>query len=43
MPGTECPDREQLLCFSLGTLDAVSAEAIAEHLSWCPDCNATLD
>ena len=39
---TVCPDREQLLAYTLGKLSEPDLEATADHVEGCPTCQATL-
>jgi serine/threonine-protein kinase len=38
-----CPSREALIDYDLGRLSAEDLEAVAEHVSSCPRCEAILD
>ena len=42
MVATDCPSRETLLQYSLGTLPDQQRDALDEHLDSCPDCQATM-
>src|SRR5262245_36840520 len=39
---TVCPSREELMAFSAGMFSDALLDAVAEHLSSCPRCEATL-
>jgi serine/threonine protein kinase len=43
MSGQPCPAREELHAFHVGTLVDDRSEALIEHISTCPGCQATLE
>ena len=42
MAAIDCPGREQLLAYSLGTLPEDAGEAVASHLETCDACESTI-
>ena len=44
MQGTSCPSRDQLAAYLLGRLgESSAAEAIANHVERCPECDSSLN
>ncbi|MCE9604533.1 MAG: zf-HC2 domain-containing protein, partial [Planctomycetia bacterium] len=42
MSQRQCPSREQLSGYALGTLPVPQAEEVTEHIAACTDCEDTL-